>query len=146
MKLKMSLPEHPGWIFAVPGFDFVALLLALVMLTGVVAKEGLVEVKLPPATGLRTERMSDVNPVIVTVQSSSDGPTYYVGRRQVSHEELEEEISTASEERETRAVAIEADQGVSVKDYQELQELVAGLDLRIYLVVRNEAQFLEDEE
>ena len=24
MKLKMSLPERPGWIFVVPGFDFVA--------------------------------------------------------------------------------------------------------------------------
>ena len=145
MKLKMSLPEHPGWIFVVPGFDFVALLLALVMLTGVVAREGLVEVKLP-ATGFRTERMIDVNPVIVTVQSSADGPTYYVGRRQISHEELEEEISTAAEERETRAVAIEADQWVSMRVNQELQELVTGLGFRIYLVVRNEAQFLEDEE
>ena len=104
MKLKMSLPERPGWIFVVPGFDFVALLLALVMLTGVVAREGLVEVKLP-ATGFRTERMIDINPVIVTVQSSADGPTYYVGRRQVSHEELEEEISTAAEERESDTTA-----------------------------------------
>ena len=49
MKLKMSLPERPGWIFVIPGFDFVALLLALVMLTGVVAKESYVEIKLPPS-------------------------------------------------------------------------------------------------
>jgi len=98
MKLRMSLPEHPGWIFAVPGFDFVALLLALVMLTGVVAKEGLVEVKLP-ATGFRTERMRDVNPVILTVQSTTEGPSYYVGRRQIGFEELEEESSTEAEER-----------------------------------------------
>ena len=34
MQLKMSLPERPGWIFVIPGFDFIALLLALVMTTG----------------------------------------------------------------------------------------------------------------
>ena len=145
MKLKMSLPDQVGWIFAVPGFDFVALLMALVMLTGVVAKEGAVEVKLPP-TGFRTQRLSDENPVIVTVQSTSSGPAYYVGRRAIAKEDLEEEISVASEERTTRAVAIKVDQGVSVKDYQALQETVAGLDLRIYLVVRPEARILEDVE
>ena len=26
MQLKMSLPERPGWIFVIPGFDFIALL------------------------------------------------------------------------------------------------------------------------
>jgi len=69
-----------------------------------------------------------------------------VGRRQIGFEELEEEISTEAEERETRAVAIEADQWVSVRDNQELMELVSGLGLRIYIVFRNEARFLEDEE
>ena len=145
MKLKMSLPDHTGWIFVVPGFDFIALLMALVMLTGVVAKEGLVEVKLPP-TGFRTIGMSEENPVVVTVQSTLLGPTYYVGRGLISKDDLENEISTLAEERETRAVAIEVDQGVSVKDYQELQELVVGLKLGVYQVVRPEARPMEGEE
>ena len=62
MKLKMSIPERPGWIFAIPGFDFVALLLALVLLTGVVSNEGLVEVKLP-SSEFRGFRLGDENPV-----------------------------------------------------------------------------------
>ena len=61
MQLKMSLPERPGWIFVIPGFDFMALLLALVMFTGVVAKESYVEIKLPPRE-LRAVRLGDESP------------------------------------------------------------------------------------
>ncbi|MDA7882371.1 biopolymer transporter ExbD [Akkermansiaceae bacterium] len=145
MKLKMSLPEHPGLLFAIPGFDFVALLLALVMLTGVVAKEGLVEVKLP-RSGFRSKAMSEENPVIVTVQSTVNGPAYYVGRNQVSKGDLENEISTLAEERETRVVAIKVDQGVSVSDFQEIKEMIFGLDLGVLEVVRSEPQLVEGEE
>src|SRR5210317_596064 len=77
MKLKMSLPERPGWIFVIPGFDFIALLLALVMLTGVVAKESYVEIKLPRSE-FRGKRLGDENPVVVMLKSTTSGPVYYV--------------------------------------------------------------------
>ena len=51
------------------------------------AKEGVVEVKLA-ATGFRTQQLSDENSVVVTVQSTSTGPAYYVGRRAIAKEEM----------------------------------------------------------
>ena len=70
MQLKMSLPERPGWIFVIPGFDFMALLLALVMFTGVVAKESYVEIKLPPSE-FRGVRLGDENPVVVMLKGTA---------------------------------------------------------------------------
>jgi len=74
MKLKSSLPEKPGWLFVTPGFDFLLLLLALVTLTGVVAKEGFVEVNLPPSE-FRGQRMGEEEFVVVTVKNGRKGPS-----------------------------------------------------------------------
>ena len=145
MKLKMSLPERPGWIFVVPGFDFVALLLALVMLTGVVAREGLVEVKLPPSE-FRSKRLGDENPVIVILQKTEEGSVYYVGRDRVAKEALAEAISAAVEELGTRMVAISADERSSVKKQHELINLITGLGFRVGFLVRDEASQLEGAE
>ncbi len=138
MKLKMSLPERPGWIFVIPGFDFVALLLALVMLTGVVAKESYVEIKLPPSE-FRGVRLGDEDPVVVMLKSTARGPVYYVEGMKTGEDELAKVIFEAAEKRETKAVAIKVDREATMSDRQVLINTIAGLNhIRIFEGYRQE--------
>lgn len=130
----MSLPERPGWVFVVPGFDFISLLLALVLFTGVVARESFLEVKLPPSE-FRGVRLSDENPVIVVVKEASPGPSFYLSGKRVRWEDLEGKIEAEAESRGTDLVGIRMDREVRVKDQQAVVDLVARLDLRVYLGV-----------
>jgi biopolymer transport protein ExbD len=136
MKLKMSLPERPGWIFAIPGFDFVALLLALVTLTGVAAREGLVEVKLPTSE-YRGVRLGDENPVVVMLKSSSGKARYFVDQTEVAEADLGEVILEEAMKRETRAVVTRVDRGATMEQRQALINIIARLKgLRIFDVYR----------
>jgi biopolymer transport protein ExbD len=132
MKLTMSLPERPGWIFAIPGFDFLALLLALVSLTGVVAREGLVEVKLP-SSEFRGVRLGDENPVVVMLKSTAGEPRFFVGQTEVPEAQLGEVILKEAAERETRAVVMQVDREASMAERQALINIIARLKgLRIF--------------
>ena len=135
MKLKMSLPESPGWIFVVPGFDFIALLLALVMLTGVVAREGWIEVNLAPSE-FRGVRMGDEDLVIVILKSTENGPAYYLANTRISKEQLAAAITTEAEKSGIYAVGIQVDERATTAEQQELINLIAALDYRVYLGVR----------
>ena len=137
MKLEMSLPERPGWIFVIPGFDFVALLLALVMLTGVVAQESYVEVKLPPSE-FRGVRLGDEKPVVVMLKSTSKGPTYYISGTKVLEEDLATVILEAAEKRGTRNVAIEIDKDASMSERFVLVNILTELKLKILEGYRRE--------
>jgi biopolymer transport protein ExbD len=130
MKLEMSVPERPGWIFVIPGFDFVVLLLALVMLSGVVAKESYVEIKLPPSE-FRGVRLGDEKPVIVMLKKTSKGSAYYLNGTRVMAEDLEEVIRKEADERGTRRVAIEIDRDASMKERAILVNILTKLNLRI---------------
>ena len=145
MKLRMSLPERPGWIFVIPGFDFVALLLALVMLTGVVAQESFVEIKLPPSE-FRGVRLGDENPVVVLLKSTSKGPTYYIGGAKVAEEDLAAIIFEMVDKRGTKAVAIKVDRDASMSERQVLINIITGLEggFRIFEVNRRELSPKDD--
>lgn len=122
----MSLPERPGWIFVIPGFDFVALLLALVLLTGVVAKESYVEIDLA-LSEFRGKRLGDGNPVVVMLESTVKGPVYYVGGMEVSQTDLAKVIYDAAEKRGTKAIAIQVDRDATISERQVLIETITGL-------------------
>lgn len=132
MQLKMSLPERPGWIFVIPGFDFIALLLALVMLTGVVAQESYVEIKLARSE-FRGERIGDENPVVVMLKSTASGPVYYVEGVKVLQESLGSVVFDSAEKRRTKAVAIKVDSGATMEERQILINTIARLKgIRIF--------------
>ena len=132
MQLKMSLPERPGWIFVIPGFDFMALLLALVMFTGVVAKESYVEIKLPPSE-FRGVRLGDENPVVVMLKGTASGSVYYVDGVKVSEAYLGGLVLESAEKRGTKAVAIKVDSGVTMAARQVLINTIAKLNgIRIF--------------
>jgi len=135
MKLEPSLPEKPGWIFVTPGFDFVLLLLALVMLTGVVARESLVEVELP-SSEFRGLRMGDENFVVITVRSGQRGPIYYVAKERTEAVDLESVIAAEAKELNTKKVSVQCDQQVELGVEQSLIDLVSRLDLRYFRVIR----------
>lgn len=135
MKLKMSLPERPGWIFVVPGFDFMALLLALVMLAGVVENEGYVEVKLPP-TEFRGLRMGEENPVIVLLKRTAAGPVYYISNTKIPQAELSATIATEAEKRGTNVVALHIDGRATVAEELALYDLIARTEYRILKGIR----------
>ena len=138
MKLKMSLPERPGWIFVIPGFDFIALLLALVMLTGVVAKESYIEIKLPPSP-FRGERLGDENPVVVMLKSTPTGPVYYVEGVKVPQASLGNVVFESLEKRGTKAVAIKVDSEATMGERQVLINTIADLNgIRIFEGYRQE--------
>ena len=130
MKLEMSLPERPGWIFVLPGFDFVALLLALVMLSGVVAQESYVEVKLPQSESSGV-RLDGERPVIIMLKSTTQGPAYFMDGKKVEERDLEKTIQEAAEKRETKRVAIEVDRAASTDERFHLISMLAKLDLKI---------------
>jgi biopolymer transport protein ExbD len=144
MKLRMSLPEKPGWIFVVPGFDFIALLLALVLLTGVVAREGWVEIKLPPSE-FRGIRMGEQNPVFVILQSTPSGPLYYLANKKVPRHQLAERIAQEAQKRETNVVGIKIDQKATASERQELINIIAGLEYRIIEGIRQVGEAGGDE-
>ena len=128
----MSLPERPGWIFVIPGFDFMALLLALVMFSGVVAKESYVEIKLPPSE-FRGVRLGDENPVVVMLKGTASGSVYYVDGVKVSEAYLGGLVLESAEKRGTKAVAIKVDSGVTMAARQVLINTIAKLNgIRIF--------------
>jgi len=132
MKLKMSLPERPGWIFVIPGFDFIALLLALVMLTGVVAKESYVEIKLPRSE-FRGERLGDENPVVVMLKSTTAGPVYYVEGVEVPEGSLGNVVFESAEKLGTKVVALKVDSGATMAERQVLIDSIGRLNgIRIF--------------
>ncbi len=138
MKLKMSLPERPGWIFVIPGFDFIALLLALVMLTGVVARESYVEIKLPPSP-FRGARLGDENPVVVMLKSTATGPIYYVEGVKVPRDSLGNVVFESAEKRGAKAVAIKVDSEATMAERQVLINTLSSLNgIRIFEGYRRE--------
>ena len=138
MQLKMSLPERPGWIFVIPGFDFMALLLALVMFTGVVAKESYVEIKLPPSE-FRGVRLGDENPVVLMLKRTPSGPVYYVEGVKVPQASLEKVVLESAEKRGTKAVAIKVDSEATMAERQILINTIAKLNgIRIFEGYRRE--------
>ncbi len=134
MKLESTLPERPGLIFVTPGFDFVLLLLALVMLTGVVARESLVEVQLPPSE-FRGVRIAEEKLVLVTVRQGRDEPVFYVGKEKVGRDQLEVAIQQAVDSKSTSNVTVQCDERISLGVEQELTDLVTRLGLRYFRVV-----------
>jgi len=135
MKLESTLPEKPGWIFITPGFDFVMLLMALVMFTGVVARESLVEVNLPPSE-FRGLRMGEENMVIVMVKEGRLKPIYYVGKEQVEEGLLEVVIEGAAKDKETNRVAVHCDERIDLGVEQKIYDIVMRLNFRYFRVVR----------
>lgn len=139
MKLELSLPDRPGFLFYIPALDLLALLLAMLTLAGVAAKEGFVEVKVPPSS-FRGDRLDDENPVVVMVRERGDETIYYVSKKEVAAEALLSRIKEVADDRKTQLVVLMMDEKSSVKRQQEVIDRVMSAGLRCYLAVRPEQE------
>lgn len=115
-------------MYFLPGFDLLTLVLALVMLTGVVAKESYVDIS-PPVSEFRGKGLGDEQPVIVGVRYSGKGPTYYVAREPVAEADLEEVILERASFLSTRLVVLRLDQNAPLWVKYQLTDLCTRLDL-----------------
>lgn len=84
MKLKMSLPEKPGFLHILPLIDMLALVMLFPMLTTSLMPQAGVEIELPE-TNFRLQRVS--NPIVVSITGGID-PQFWVGKQQVEREQL----------------------------------------------------------
>lgn len=137
MKLNLTVPEKPGMIYFIPGFDFLALVLALVMLTGVTARESFVDIALPRSefrgTGLGGEQ-----PVIIEVRYGGSGASYYIDRNLVPEDQLEDTLLKNTEELSTRFVLLRIDQAAPLWIKFRLTDLCTRLDLIAKIGIRTE--------
>lgn len=131
----MTLPESPGSVYIVPAFDFLGLLLALVLLTGVVSKESYVEISLP-VSEFRGSRLGDESPVVVNIRQGIKGPTFYVAKEAVEEAQLENAIRLAAEARSTTLVALRIDQSAPISIQQEVIDLTRRLGYRCKIAQR----------
>ncbi|MGC6426096.1 MAG: biopolymer transporter ExbD [Akkermansiaceae bacterium] len=137
MKLNLTVPERPGLIFFIPGFDFLVLVLALVMLTGVAARESYVDISLPRSE-FRGSGLGGEQPVIIEVRYSGKGTSFYIGRNLVEEENLAEVIQANAEELSTRTVLLRIDQSAPLWVEQKLADLCIRLDLSPKRGIRTE--------
>jgi len=133
----MSLPERPGWIFVIPGFNLIVLLLALVMLSRSVSSDDYVEVKLPPSE-FRGVRLGNERPVVVMLKSTAAGPLYYIGGNKIAEADLATTVLNEASERGTRQVAIQVDRDASNEERFTLINLLTGLNFKILEGYRRE--------
>lgn len=140
MKLNLTVPERPGMIYFIPGFDFLALMLALVMLTGLTARESFVDINLPRSE-FRGTGLGGVQPVIVEVRyrsNGSSGASYYIGRTLVEEDQLAETILKNAEELSTRIVLLRIDQAAPLWIKFKLTDLCTRLDLTAKIGIRTQ--------
>lgn len=135
MKLNLTVPERPGMMYFLPGFDFIALILALVMLTGVVAKESYVDISLPESE-FRGKGFGDEQPVVVGIRYSGKGPTYYVSREPVDEADLEAAIIENASTLSTRLVVLRIDRNAPLWVEQKMKDLCDRLDFSCKRAVR----------
>lgn len=84
MKLKMTLPDKPGFLHILPLLDLLALVLLFSMLKESLSPQAGVEVELPE-TNFRLQRIS--SPIVVSITGGIE-PQFWVGREQVEREDL----------------------------------------------------------
>ena len=81
--------------------------------------------------------MGEENPVFVILKKTQDGPSYYLSNNKVTREELADRIAEEAQKRETNVVGIKVDEKATATERQELINIIAGLEYRIFEGVRS---------
>jgi biopolymer transport protein ExbD len=139
MQLSLTVPERPGLIYFMPFFDFIVLIFALVLLSGVSDRESYVDIS-PPVSEFRGQGLGDEKPVVVVVRHGGKGTRYYVSKQPVEEGNLEEAIIESAEARATRLVVLRIDETAPLSVEQQLVDLCRHLDFTCKRAVRMEDQ------
>lgn len=112
MKLESTLPERPGFLFVVPAFNLLALLIAFLLLRESFAGQHGVSLELP-VSRYQMERQTDASVVSIT----SNPPGYWLGREELTLSQLSERLDArrGSDSAPASNVLLRVDRGVPVE-------------------------------
>ncbi len=133
MKLEMTLPERPGFLYAMPILNIFALLLLFFLLGPSLVLQSGVAVDLPPSR-FQMERYQ--NALVVTLGPGEPGPRIHFGRDSVTVAELSERLDKLRTEGvpAKAIVLLQTDTGTLVGVEREVTELVLSKGFRLALV------------
>jgi biopolymer transport protein ExbD len=133
MKLEMTLPERPGLLHAVPILNLFALLQLFFLLGPSLVLQSGVAVELPPSR-FQMERYQDS--IVVTLGPGDPGPSIYLGRDEVTIEELGTRLDQLREvaAQMKSIVLLKTDKDTPVGAERVVTELVLKKGFRLALV------------
>lgn len=133
MKLEMSLPERPGFLHAVPVLNIFALMQLFFLLGPALVLQSGVSVDLPPSR-FQMERYQDS--LVVTLGRGDLTPTIFLGRDQVTRDELENRLDQLKESgAQTKAIVLlQTDAGTPVGTERAITEMVLSKGFRLAIV------------
>lgn len=134
MKLRLTVPSRPGWIYLSPGFDYLLTLLAIVLCGGVLTQERVVEVR--RSTSLEGKSWLDPQQFIrLSVSPSRMGWEYSLMGKPVKAASVDDELQKALMASESKKVAIRFDPACPVSLEQDLMEIVRRHDGQYFRVI-----------
>ncbi len=132
MKLESTLPERPGFLFVVPAFNLLALLIAFLLLGPSFLNQYGVAVDLP-ISRYQMERPGDA--IVLSVTAGSP-PGYWVERESVSLGALSERLDArrGDDSGAASAVLLRVDRGVPVEVQQTVAEIALQKGFRVWVL------------
>lgn len=133
MKLESTLPERPGFLFVVPAFNLLALLIVFLLLGPQFINQYGKAVELP-ISRYQMERPGDAMVITVT---EGDPPGYWVDREEISSlGALSERLDArrGSEFAPSASVLLRVDRRVPVAEQQAVAEVALQKGFRVWLL------------
>jgi biopolymer transport protein ExbD len=132
MKLESTLPERPGFLFVVPAFNLLALLIAFILLREAFATQHGVSLELP-VSRYQMERQTDASVVSIT---AGDPPGYWMEREQLTLGQLSERLDSrrGSDFAPASNVLLRVDREVPVEIQQNVAEIALQKGFRVWVL------------
>jgi biopolymer transport protein ExbD len=132
MKLESSLPERPGFLFVVPAFNLLALLIAVILWRESFSSQHGLALELP-VSRYQIERPTDASVISIT---AGDPPGYWLGREELSLGQLSERLDArrGSESAPASNVLLRVDGEVPVETQQAVAEIALQKGFRVWML------------
>lgn len=134
MKLECTLPERPGFLFVVPAFNLLALLIVILLGPSFVSQYG-VAMELP-VSRYQMERPTDAAVITVTAAKPPALPAYFLEREPVTLGELSERLDArrGSDFGPASSVLLQVEKGVPVEVQQGVAEIALQKGFRVWVL------------
>ncbi|WP_367874653.1 ExbD/TolR family protein [Luteolibacter sp. Populi] len=135
MKLECTLPERPGFLFVVPAFNLLALLIVFILLGPSFVSQYGVAMELP-VSRYQMERPTDATVITVRAAKPPDLPAYFIEREAVSLGELAERLDArrGSDFAPASSVLLQVEKGVPVEVQQAVAEIALQKGFRVWVL------------
>ena len=135
MKLESTLPERPGFLFVVPAFNLLALLICFILLGPAFVSQYGVAMELP-VSRYQMERPTDATVITVRAPSKDAPPSYWLEREDVSLSQLSERLDArrGDESSPASTVLLQVEKGVPVETQQAVAEMALPKGFRVWVL------------